>query len=293
MALKSDFENYSEVYGDSSNRQMLLNLAREAHEEPINFIQLAQISSQYSFMLGGGFTSSDVNNIPGFYRSGTTMTTGSTPPTGGNTITRAFGTYVKNALTLGGSANTSLTQNPIFQFVPLTGTNFSQAVLFPIPEKVFDTFYDQNWRADWLARIMVESVAIENITTNTESIWITNYETKAVLRTNSYNAIEVTNNGVISADVHFDISPIIETNYDNPLTNYKTSITTFKTNYTYWVNDPNNPTYPNFLWFCDTLRYAQENHYIGLEQQTGSNVVYTSTNTKLADVVSALAAGLL
>src|SRR5579862_2887363 len=48
-ALRNDYSEYSDVYAKSVNRQLLLNLARLSHDEPPYFVQLGQISSQYTF----------------------------------------------------------------------------------------------------------------------------------------------------------------------------------------------------------------------------------------------------
>ncbi len=59
-ALHTDFTDYSEVYADSMNRQLLLNLARLANDEPAYFIQLGTIASQYQFTTSASFSPSHV-----------------------------------------------------------------------------------------------------------------------------------------------------------------------------------------------------------------------------------------
>ncbi|HXP60128.1 MAG TPA: hypothetical protein VN829_06525, partial [Dongiaceae bacterium] len=56
--LKSDYREFADTYGDASNQQMLLNLARLANHEPVYFLQLGSFSSQYTFTSGAGFTPS-------------------------------------------------------------------------------------------------------------------------------------------------------------------------------------------------------------------------------------------
>jgi hypothetical protein len=144
VAMKRIHVDYAKAYADSSNQQLLLNLARLANSDPVHFMQLASISSGYTFTAGAGFSPSYVNNSPGFFTSGNTV--------------NSFGEFLKHSLTLGGSATAGATENPIFQFIPLTGSNLVDAVLTPIPENMFYTFYDQNWPADIVARTMLESV---------------------------------------------------------------------------------------------------------------------------------------
>src|SRR5579863_3121603 len=79
-ALRSDQIGYAKAYADSNNKQLLLNLARLANNDPVYFMQLGSISSAYTFTAGAGFTPSYVNNTPGFFTSSTTP--GVSPPTG-------------------------------------------------------------------------------------------------------------------------------------------------------------------------------------------------------------------
>jgi hypothetical protein len=223
--LNCDYEDFSKMYADSSNRQLLLNLARESHEEPVYFIQLASISAQYQFTTSVGITPSYV--------------------------------FRHTPASLGGSLSAGLTQNPIFQFLPLTGTNFAQAVLAPISDKVFYTFYDQGWPADWVARTMVESV--EKLT--------------------------VVTNGITNI-----ISNVINNGITNSITN---NVPICITNYEFWVNNPMDHTYPQFLEYCHILRNAQEWHILTVDMAgSDTNTVYSSTNAKLTDVVSAISNGL-
>lgn len=170
--LKDDYVDFAENYAKVNNEQLLLNLARLANDDPVNFIQLGSFSSQYNFGTALGFSPSYVNNYPLFYQSG--KTTGSTPPTGGNSS--VVTTFLKNALTLGGSATANVTEMPIFQYFPLTGTNLVTAVMTPINPNVYYTMYDQGYPADLLTRTMVASVGHQTGTTNYLGSTITNYE---------------------------------------------------------------------------------------------------------------------
>ena len=138
MRFATIFRNYSDVYGDGVNRQLLLNLARESLQEPIYFIQLAQISSQYQFSTSAGFTPNWANN---------------SPPNGSGLVG-----VVQRTLTLGGSVGAGITATPQFQSLPLAGSNFVQTIMTPISDKVFWTLYDQGWPADWVARTMLSSI---------------------------------------------------------------------------------------------------------------------------------------
>ncbi len=134
-ALQVDFDDYSNVYGDSMNQQLLLNLAREHQQEPVYFIQLSQISSQYQF-------------------SGSTMFS----TMAGRNVTSS----PMHSLTLGGSLNAGFQQQPVFTFVPLNGTIYAQAIAAPIDQKLFNELYEQGYPADQLLRIMINEVRVKN-----------------------------------------------------------------------------------------------------------------------------------
>ena len=138
-AMHHVYDSYSVTYADSVNRQLLLNLARLAHDEPPYFIQLGQMNSQFTFNSSAGFTPSQarVANWQG-------------------TAAKA----VQDTVTLGGTLSAGATETPTFQFVPLNGDAFAQAIYAPIPDKLFYTFYDQGFHADILLRTMVAYVKI-------------------------------------------------------------------------------------------------------------------------------------
>jgi len=162
--LKSDYREFADTYGDASNQQMLLNLARLANHEPVYFLQLGSFSSQYTFTSGAGFTPSAVKNTPGFYDA----SSGVIAPNGPSTVAE----YAKESLTLGGSANLGMTHNPVFQYLPLAGTNLTGPVLTPVSDKIFFNFYDQGYPADILARMMVGQVQRINKSTGTQEFWM-------------------------------------------------------------------------------------------------------------------------
>lgn len=135
VALRHSFDNYSGVYAETQNRQMLLNLARLHEREPIYFFQLAQISASYTFTetLGLG----DLKSI-GLPNSTTAN------------IRTANGT-------LGGTA----VHNPIFTLVPLAGDKFAQQLLQPIKPEVFYDLYEEGWPVDLLMRVLIERIEID------------------------------------------------------------------------------------------------------------------------------------
>jgi len=230
-ALKHDYADYSEVYAQANDQQLLLNLARMANDAPLSFIQLGSFSSQYQFSGSIGFNPNYSENS-------------------------SSGGFFSHGWGLGGNAGAGFTETPIFQFLPLTGSNFVQAVLNPISDRVYATFYDQGWQASWVLRILADSVEHQVVT---ETI-VTNLVTNIVAGVTS----------VVAAPV---------------------AVST--TNFEFWVNNPYSPTYPQFLNFCMDLQNAQRCHALSVVNGVVcTNVVYCSADAKLTDVVAAVQAGL-
>ena len=139
-ALRHDYSAYSEVYAESFNRQLLLNLARLSQGEPEYFIQLGTISSQSQFTTAAGFAPSHTRNVP---------------------VNHSSTSVVQDVLTFGGSLTGGATETPVFSFVPLSGSQFANTIATPISDNVFCGFYDQGYHADILARTMVSSIEID------------------------------------------------------------------------------------------------------------------------------------
>ena len=165
--LRNNWVDYDSAYGDANNRQLLLNLARLANGEPVNFLQLGTFTAQYTYNASLGFNPNNVVNTPGYYTSSQTLAAGGSPATS---------EFTRNMLTLGGSAMAGISETPNFQFLPLTGSNIVAATLVPIDSKVFYTFYDQGYPADLVARTLVASVRRKIIVATTDKKFTTNYE---------------------------------------------------------------------------------------------------------------------
>ncbi|MDB6026067.1 MAG: uncharacterized protein JWM68_2290 [Verrucomicrobiales bacterium] len=152
LALRHAYKDYSEIYADSINRQLLLNLARLSHDEPPYFIQLGQINAQFTFNSSVSFSPSDVQMGP---------------HVGGDKAKLS-----QENFTAGGSVGAGAIETPTFQFVPLNGDTFAQAIATPISEKVFLTFYAQGYPADELARVIVRSVEVEHMSGSPTDLYV-------------------------------------------------------------------------------------------------------------------------
>lgn len=126
-----DFKGYESAYADTSNRELLLNLARLENRDPTYFFKLGQITSSYRMqasLTGAG-------NI-------TASSSGVQVPTGGG----APGGLYEN--------------DPVFQFIPVNDDTNAQLLLKPIPPETFYILYQQGWRVDQLFRLMVDRIEI-------------------------------------------------------------------------------------------------------------------------------------
>jgi hypothetical protein len=132
---RADYNGFNAAYADSSNHQMLLNLARLDQHDPTYFLQFGQISVQYQVTsaLNGGFSntvpSQATAHIPVFAETGTIAAGASTTPS--------------------------------FTFIPVADDKVAQQLLLPVPPDVIYTLFQQGWPVDQLLRLMVERFEIQ------------------------------------------------------------------------------------------------------------------------------------
>jgi hypothetical protein len=128
--LRSDYTNYEDIYAITSNREMLLNLARLDQHDPTYFFKLGQIATSYQMSAGLGGNANYV--IQGMASGGNA--------TGGGTPTLFY------------------QKNPSFQFIPVNDDATAQQLLKPIDPLIFYNLYQQGWRVDQLFRLMVDRI---------------------------------------------------------------------------------------------------------------------------------------
>jgi hypothetical protein len=129
--VRADFRNYEAAYAQTSNRQMLLNLARLENHDPAYFFKLGQITSSYR-MQGSVSASGQLTSSSGAVQI----------PTGGGTP----GFIWEN--------------DPTFQFIPVNDDTNARLLLEPIQAETFDALYQQGWRIDQLFRLLVDRIEI-------------------------------------------------------------------------------------------------------------------------------------
>jgi hypothetical protein len=188
VALRHSFNDYSEVYAETQNRQMLLNLARLRERQPIYFFQLAQISAGYTFTETASLADSKSIGLP-------------------NSTTA-------NVRTAG-----TATHNPIFTFIPLAGDKFANQLLSPIKPEIFNALYEEGWPVDELMRILIERIeldlpeGLEILVNNPRAGTAGHYE--RFLRACGL-AREFQDAGLLYLDVSDEFQPIAPVTFDKP-----------------------------------------------------------------------------
>ncbi len=133
MRYQGDSNGFNEAYADSSNRQMLLNLARLDQHDPTYFLQFGQISVSYQFTSTLSGTSS--NAVPSGLRVPVVNETGN----------------------IGIGASTQ----PSFTFIPVNDQLVAQELLQPVNSQVLFSLFEEGAPVDELLRLMVERMEIQ------------------------------------------------------------------------------------------------------------------------------------
>ncbi len=129
--VRADFKNYENAYAQTSNRELLLNLARLENRDPTYFFKLGQITSSYRMQ---------------------------TSLTGTGQLTSSSGAVqIPNG---GGTPGFTYENDPTFQFIPVNDDTNAQLLLRPIPPETFYALYSQGWRVDQLFRLLVDRIEI-------------------------------------------------------------------------------------------------------------------------------------
>ena len=121
--------SYDAVADNTVSRQLLLNIARAHHNEPLHFTALSNITATFNFQ----------------------MAAGATPPLGGTsggfTLSPIFGTVVA--------------ENPTFSIVPIEGEEFTKRLLTPFPESILTMLLRQGADVDLVLRMMAQEYRTE------------------------------------------------------------------------------------------------------------------------------------
>jgi hypothetical protein len=135
--IRVDYVGFEKAFADTSNRELLLNLARLQSHDPTYFFKLGQITSSYK--MAATLSSTASYALQGTVPGGAAATGGGTP-----------GLTYEN--------------DPVFQFIPVTDETNAQLLLKPIPPETFYILYQQGWRIDQLLRLMVDRIEVTQST---------------------------------------------------------------------------------------------------------------------------------
>src|ERR1700728_2085543 len=123
----ADYIGFEKAYADTSNRELLLNLARLQNHDPTYFFKMGQITSSYRMAASVSGT--------GSYQTQSTIAK----------VANGIGT---------GTPALSYESDPLFQFIPVSDETNAQLLLKSIPPETFYILYQQGWRVDQLLRVM-------------------------------------------------------------------------------------------------------------------------------------------
>jgi hypothetical protein len=137
--VRADFTGFEKAYADTSNHELLLNLARLQNHDPTYFFKMGQITSSYRM-------SATAPTSVGF--ASQSSVAGKSNTTGGAT------------------PGLSYESDPLFQFIPVNDETNAQLLLKQIPAETFYILYQQGWRIDQLFRVMVDRIEVTQPTGN-------------------------------------------------------------------------------------------------------------------------------
>lgn len=140
IALDRSFNDYTSVYADITNRQLLLNLARMANTHPPHFLQLGLINSTFQFSATA------------------TAQVGGSRTAGRGGVGTGPMQLLQRATTWGATGSGTVAEQPTFAFTPLSGPQFAQGFLGIVSPAVFFSLVEQGEPIDQLIRILVQSI---------------------------------------------------------------------------------------------------------------------------------------
>ncbi|MCI0400797.1 MAG: hypothetical protein L0Y67_07200 [Gammaproteobacteria bacterium] len=124
----ADQFDYNEAIGRSANEQMLLNLVRLRYRDAPVFLAVSSVLTQYVY-------------------AGELSVSGAAGTAGGF-----------NANTIGGAANLLYIERPTITYGPLTGNEFAQQLLTPIPSELLFSLVQSGWPPELLLVMGIERI---------------------------------------------------------------------------------------------------------------------------------------
>jgi hypothetical protein len=148
LSIRGDRFNYNEAATQSSSEQLLLNLVRLRYGEPIYFMEIGSVLSQYTleFNASTSYWSNDLN----IWQSPALRSQYNVD--GDASRQRTYG------------ANAGYSDRPTITYKPLTGEEFAQRVMAPIKPETIIYLSQSGWNVDRIMDLCVQQVnGIQNI----------------------------------------------------------------------------------------------------------------------------------
>ncbi|TPQ24481.1 hypothetical protein [Methylomonas koyamae] len=121
LALDRAVVEYDKATADTLSRQLLLNIARAHHHQPLHFTGVSNIAATFNFQLNAGATPAATGD-------------------NGSLLTPVFGGTVS--------------ENPTISIVPIEGEEFTKRMLTPFPESKLTMLLRQGVDVDLLLRLL-------------------------------------------------------------------------------------------------------------------------------------------
>jgi len=129
LALDRAVVAYDTTTADSVAQQLLLNIARARHNQPVHFTGISSVAATYKLSVNAGFGGALTGNSGGL-------------------IVPVFGT--------------SAEENPTISIAPIQGEEFTQRLLTPFQEQKITLLLRQGYDVDSLLRLMGAEIRLEN-----------------------------------------------------------------------------------------------------------------------------------
>lgn len=165
--IRSDRFNYNQAAAQSSNEQLLLNIVRLRYGEPIHWLEIGSMLSQYTFEVGASYTASNYD-----------VSRWNNP-----TLRALFGVRPDPVPTDSWVANLGWSDRPTITYSPLQGEEFAKRVMTPIPATTIMYLAQSGWNIDQVFECCVQRVNdIENkpIHDVTAGNWVTGIKFQAM-----------------------------------------------------------------------------------------------------------------
>ncbi len=138
--LPGDHFNYNKSLARSSNEQLLLNIVRLRYGEPLHWLEVSSMLSQYSFEASvnanAWWNNLDVWNSPA--------------------LRAVFGVDGDPSEQTGVDGGVSYSDRPTISYAPVQGEAFARRLLSPIPNSVVFFFIQAGWPIDEVLQLCVD-----------------------------------------------------------------------------------------------------------------------------------------